>query len=221
MNVLKILFSSVIFLFLSGLAYSQDSNIVISETGEADICGKIVYVDALWVYEGMLKADISILENRNSKPITGGYKKGDEITISSEPGCTYYIYSITKYGISKSKGTVTISKSPPAKDPVINNGSFTAYENYSFKVGLYDWYISSIFDDGKNISANITITKNSELIENLVLKKGDHVWMGENLFKVRSLRTKFKDHIKDPSGYYEYNPGEISFIAVTEYIPER
>ena len=70
-------------------------------------------VDALWVFEGTIKADISILEKQNSKPITGGYSKGDLITLSSEPGCTYYIYSVTKYGNSKNKGLVTLSKNAP------------------------------------------------------------------------------------------------------------
>ncbi len=204
----------------NSISFTQDK-INITESNDTTICGKIVVVDALWVYEGTLKADISILEKQNSKPITGGYKKGDEITISSEPGCTYYVYSIVKYGTSKNKGSVSLSKTAPDNKPEIKDGTFSELENTSFKVGEYDWYISSIYSEGNNITANISITKNTALIENLTLIKGDMVWLGEYLYKVETIRTKFKDNIKDPSGNYEYNPGEITFKAVKEYLNEK
>lgn len=103
---------ALLFIF-SSTTKAQDTNYVITEGSESVICGHIVIIDALWYYDGTIKADISILEKQNSKPITGGYKKGDEITISSEPGCTFYVYSIEKIGGLKSKGMVILSKSPP------------------------------------------------------------------------------------------------------------
>ncbi len=210
----------IIFLVLSTLSYSQD-NIFITEKGEGGVCGKILIVDGIWVSEGSLNADISILDKQNSKPITGGYKKGSEITVSSEPGCTYYIFSIEKNGSINNKGTVVLSKTAPVSILEIIDGSFTAYENMSFRTGEYNWYFPSISGEAGDLTANITITKNTELIENLALKKGDMVFIGEFLYKVESIKPKFKDEIKDPQGYYEYNPGTVRFTAVKEYVPEK
>lgn len=215
-----------IFLFLYLLVFSSlniisQENISISEGGSTTICGRTIIVDALWVSDGILKADISILEQQNSKPITGGYSKGDEITISSEPGCTYYIFSIEKNGSLKSKGTVVLSKSAPVSILEVIDGNFTAYENKGFKSGDYDWYFSLISGNGSELSANITITRNTALIEELVLKEGDKVFIGEILYKVESIKLRHKDKTKDPQGNYEYNPGAIRFTAVKQFIPEK
>ncbi|MEO8511981.1 MAG: hypothetical protein ABI543_00345, partial [Ignavibacteria bacterium] len=173
------------------------------------------------VNEGILKADISLLEKQNSKPVTGGYKKGDETTISSEPGCTYYIYSITKYGSSGSIGMVTLSKSAPVVLPEMHDGRIKEYENKSILIGDYDFYVRKVFDNGKDIAANIKVTKNTALIEDLELKKGDYIWMGENLYQIENIAAAFRDKVKDPNGNYEWNPGYITFKVVQEYLPNR
>jgi hypothetical protein len=215
-NIICIIF----FIVISSLLYSQD-NIILTEKNDTSVCGRILIIDAIWVSDGSLNADISILDKQNSKPISGGYKKGSEITISSEPGCTYYIFSIEKNGSVNSKGTVVLSKTAPVSITEIIDGSFTAYENKSFKSGEYDWYFSSVSGDAGDLTANITITKNTVLIENLALKKGDLVFIGEFMYKVESIKPKSKDEIKDPQGYYEYNPGTIRFTSVKQYIPEK
>ena len=218
----KILKFAGFFILLFGItAFAQDGNTVITESAQTTVCGKILIVDAIWVYDGVLKADISILEQQNSKPVTGGYKKGDEITISSEPGCTYYIFSIEKNGSIKNKGTVVLSKSAPVSITEIIDGSFTALENYTFSSGDYSWYFSSITETGGNLTANIKITKNTALIEDLALKVGDQVFIGEFLYKVESIKPGFKDNVKDPQGYYEYNPGTIRFTSVKQFIQDK
>ena len=204
----------------NSLSFSQD-NINIPEGNDTTICGKIVFVDALWVYEGTLKADISILEKQNSKPITGGYKKGDEITISSEPGCTYYIYDISKSGRTQDKGYVTLSKSPPEVIPELHIRSFQQKEGSSFKVGVNDWFIQSITAGGDAYFANIIITYNTELVDNIKLSNGEFVWYENNVYRVENIIPKFKDKIKDPLGNYEFNPGIIIFKAVSEYLNEK
>jgi hypothetical protein len=221
MLILKI-FCIISFVFLcnSGI-FSQDSNIVISETGETNLCGKIVIVDALWFYEETLKADISILEKQNSKPITGGYKRGDEITISSEPGCTYFVYSISKLGGLKSKGIVTLSKSPPISNIDVNKDLITHEEFSTYKFGKFDWFVSSIRNDGGKTIANITITQNTVIVDNLVLSKGDLVWLGEKLYKVESINARSEFIKTDPEKIYEPLPGKIEFKAVKEYLPEK
>jgi hypothetical protein len=209
-------------LIISGniMIFSQDK-ISITEGSDTVICSRIIVIDALWVFEDVLKADISILEKQNSKPITGGYRRGDEITISSEPGCTYYIYSISKFGRSRDKGTVTLSKLPPEVPPQVHNGSFQQNEGSSFKVGLNDWFIQSITGSGDSYFANIIITRNTELVDNIKLSVGELVWIGEILYRVDNIKAKFKDKIKDPEGNYEFNPGIVTFKAVSEYLPEK
>lgn len=220
MNILRILFILTFFLLLLDISYSQE-NINIPEGNDTTICGKIVVVDALWVYEGTLRADISILEKQNSKPITGGYKKGDEITLSSDHGCIYYIYSITKLGSLKSKGLVTFSISPPVSNIEGNKDVITQEENSTYKFGKYDWFISSIRNDGGSTFANITITHNTALIDNLVLTKGDLIWLGERLYKVKSIQTRSEFIKTDPERIYEPLPGKIEFKAIKEYLNEK
>jgi len=221
MNIKKYLFQVFLLCNFTLVVFSQDSNIVVAEGSEAVICGYIVIIDALWYYDGTLKADISILEKQNSKPITGGYKKGDEITISSEPGCTYYVYSIEKIGGLKSKGMVILSKSPPVSS-IKKDKDIIIQEEYStYKFGKYDLFISSIrIDNGKKI-ANITITQNTALIENLVLSKGDQIWLGERLYQVESIQARSHFIKTDPEKIYEPLPGQIEFKAVKEYIYEK
>jgi hypothetical protein len=210
----------IILLSLSGsLTFSQD-NINITEGGDTTICGKIIILDAIWVNEGMVKADISILEKQNSKPITGGYKKGDEITISSETGCTYYVYSVTKFGNSNSKGSVTLSKTAPDIIPEVYDNYISVSEGASFKVGSYDWYVSSISNVGGKTNANISITQNTALIDNLVLTNGDLVWLGERLYKVESIQKRSEFIKTDPERIYEPLPEKIEFKIVKEFLPE-
>lgn len=220
MNILRILFILTLILLLLDITYSQD-NVNIPEGNDTTICGKIVVVDALWVYESILKADISILEKQNSKPITGGYKKGDEITLSSEPGCTYFVYSITKLGGLKSKGMVTLSKSPPVSNIKENKDVITQEESSTYKFGNFEWFVSSIRNDGGSTFANITITQNTALIDNLVLTKGDLIWLGERLYKVESIQTRSEFIKTDPERIYEPLPGKIEFKAVKEYLNEK
>lgn len=221
MNIRKYFFQVILFCNFTLVIFSQDSNIVIAEGSEAIICGHIVIIDALWFYDGTIKADISILEKQNSKPITGGYKKGDEITISSEPGCTYYVYSIIKSGGLKSKGEVMLSKSPPVSSIDVKKDIITQEEHSSYEIGKYDWYVESIRNEGRKTIANITITENTALIENLVLSIGDLVWLEDKLYKVEVIQDRSKFIKTDPEKIYEPLPGKIEFKAVTEYLPEK
>jgi hypothetical protein len=221
MNLKKYLFQVILLCNFTLVVFSQDSIIVVAEGSEAVICGHIVIVDALWMNEEFLKADISVLEKQNSKPITGGYKAGDEITISSKPGCTYYVYAVTKLGGTKNKGEVTISKTPPVSRIDLKKDVIKQEENNSYKFGKYVWYVSSIRNEGGNTIANITITQNTELVENLVLSKGDLVWLGEDLYKVESINAHSEFIKTDPEKIYEPLPGKIEFKAVKEYINEK
>lgn len=208
-------------MLFNAISYAQADTIKITEGDQSIVCGKIVIVDELWINEGYLKADISILEKQNSKSVTGGYKTGDEITISSEPGCTYYIYSISKTGSLSNKGNVILSKSAPERKIEVRKDEIILEEYSTYKSGEYSWYISSIRkNEGKN-TANIIITKNTALIEELALTKGEMVWIENELYKVESIDARSEFIKTDPEKIYEPLPGKIKFKVVNEHLNEK
>lgn len=221
MNSLLRSASLLFILIYSSITAAQDSNIVIAEGSEAVICGKIVIVDALWMSEGVIKADISILEKQNSKPITGGYKKGDEITITSVQGCTYYIYSIVKNGSVNSKGAATLSIFPPSVNIEETKDLIILEEFSSYKTGGYDWYVSSIRKEGNGNTANIIVTQNTVLAEELMLNKEDMIWLGDRLYSVITIQRRSEFVKTDPEKIYEPLPGKIELKAVDKYLNEK
>lgn len=184
--------------------YSQGS-FTISEKEYITACGKLLIVDAIWMNEGMMMADISLLDKPNSKPITGGYKTGDEITLSSTEGCTYYISSVRKYGTDNKMGIVTISKDPPLPALGYCETQMTLYEGSSIKIDTLDWNFYSI-NEG---SVYIKISYKTAFIEELTVTEGKNIWMNECLYRVESIRQVSRDKEKDPQGYIEKNPPEV------------
>jgi hypothetical protein len=184
---------------------AQSDNITISEKGYTTICGRLLVVDAIWVSEGIIHADISLQDNPNSKAITGGYKKGDEITISSKEGCTYYIFSVVKSGIDSSIGKITLSKSPPLM--AVSNCEENLYlgEGSSFAVDTLDWNIYSI----NEAVVYVKVSYKTAYISEIKLTQGDKIWMGECLYRVHTIIPSWWDKEKNPEGYYEKNPPEV------------
>ena len=216
MKILHNLFILILLTAVNPLIYPQTDSITIKEGEVKIICGRIVIVDAFWISEGYTKADISILEKQNSKPITGGYKSGDEITISSEPGCTYYIYSVIKNGKQSGKGSVTFSKTPPDIKPGKIKNEIIMEENSSYSIDDYSWYVNSIRKENGNTTGYITITEKTNLIENLELTEGEIIWIGNKQYKTESIEPRLQ-HVKtDPEKIYEPLPGKIIFSLVKE-----
>lgn len=221
MKKLSILAGLLTIMLFDAVSYAQADTIKITEGDQSIVCGKIVIVDELWMNEGYLKADISILDKQNSKPITGGYKTGDEITISSAPGCTYYIYSISKTGSLSNKGNVILSKNAPERKIEVRNDEIIMEEYSTYKSGEYSWYVSSIRKNEGKKTANITITQNTALIEELALTNGEMVWIENELYKVESIEARSEFIKTDPEKIYEPLPGRIVLKAVKEYLPEK
>ena len=94
-------------------------------------------------------------------------------------------------------------------------------EGSSFRVGSNDWFVSSISGDGGKTTANITITQNTALVENITLSAGSLVWMGENLYIVKAIQPHSELIKTDPEKIYEPLPGKIEFKAVNEYLPKK
>lgn len=205
----------LISLFISSSLTAQPAEIKISETGYTEICGKMVMIDGIWMSEGIMRADISILETPNSKPITGGYKKGDEITISSKDSCTYYIFSLTKTGAKDSKGTVVFSKTPPLNPVQVCEDNLTFYEAKSYKIDSLDWNVASIKDGDKGLlQAEIKITHNTSSIDNLFLRENDNIWLGECLYSITHLN---KSLAISKGNKWKLDEGKIILKKVSDY----
>lgn len=190
---MKYLYTSLFILFICSFIYSQEG-FVISEKDDTTICGKILIVDGIWVSGGITKADISMLDKPNSKAITGGYKKGDIITISDLEGCAYYITSITKSGTASDKGAVELSKEMSSETVPVCEETLNWQSAQSYLFHTFDYNISSIFT-GENgtVTAEIKISQKTNYIRSLYLKKGDHVWLTECLYKVEDILHAAKE----------------------------
>lgn len=208
----------LVILFLFDTIFAQNDEIKIVENGYVEICGSGVIVDGIWINEGIIRADISILENPNSKPITGGYKKGDEIKISAKEGCRYYIFSVSKSGIGDNKGIVVLSKTPP-KESVQSCEDYMSFnQSGSYQIDTLDWDFRSVdLTRALYYTANIDLSYKSNLVSSISLKKNDFLWTGECLYRVESIKPASKDKIRDPSGLYETNPAEVFFKKVNDY----
>ncbi len=211
----NLFFILIISLVASSSLFAQPAEIKIEETGYIEICGRMVVFDKIWMSEGIMRAEISVLENPNSKPITGGYKKGDEITIASKEGCTYYIFSVTKSGTKDNKGMLVLSKTPPLTPVQVCGDNLTFYESSSYKVDSLDWNVASIKDgdDGK-LRAEIKVTYNTASISNLFLKKDDNIWLGECLYIIEDLN---KSIAVSKGNKWELDEGKIILKKLADY----
>jgi hypothetical protein len=195
-------------------AFSQNS-VTIPESSRASLCGRVVNVDTIWFFEGSVQADISILETERSKPITGGYRPGDLITVSSEPGCTYYVNSITKTGLGSTKGKVILSTDPLGEPIQQCEEEITMYEGTLYKIDTLDWNISSVRrSDSGNIEAFITSTYMTEKISDFPFPALGRLWLGGCLYEAVELTPSSNDFLFDPNPRNKYTPGSIKFKKV-------
>ncbi|HMT10455.1 MAG TPA: hypothetical protein PKA39_02400 [Ignavibacteria bacterium] len=200
--------------FLCGSVYCQESY-SIPESGETVICGRTVIVDAIWFSEGIIRADISILETPRSKPITGGYMAGDLITITSEPGCSYYVNSIMKSGLPDSKGNVVLSTNPLVQPIQQCADEMIMDEGQSYKIDTLDWHIASIRNsDAGKLSAFITSSFMTEKISEFEISQNDRIWLSGCLYEAADLMSSSKDIMADPDIICERLPGSLRLKKV-------
>ncbi|MFI5211583.1 MAG: hypothetical protein ACHQIH_01770 [Ignavibacteria bacterium] len=168
--------------------FSQEERIQIRETEGINLCGHELFVDGIWMNEGIIRADISVLERPNSKPITGGYKRGDTLIIYGADSCKYFVYSITKSGLDTGKGTVILSNTPPAEYLPICEDTLDWKESSKNWFDTLDYKVTSISkgDDGK-LSAEIDVAHKSALITRIILRENDVIWSGECIYRVTYL----------------------------------
>ncbi len=207
---------AALLLFLaSDNCYSQGNELLITETTALEICGKTIHLDAVWMNEGFMTADISILDQPNSKPITGGYRKGDELIISQDDGCTFYVFSVSKSGLDGAEGKVILSKSPPVSPPQVCEDTLIWKEGGQYMVDSLDWEITSVKKSSEGeLQAFIKESYRSDLMKEFTLKKNHMVWLGECLFQVTSLSSETAVHMGNK---WELEEGRIVLKKVTYY----
>lgn len=178
----------LLILFTPLFLFAQD--ITLTEGSDVEICGRILYIDGIYVYDGNIRADISILMQKNSKPIIGGYKLGDTIDIKS--GCTYYITMIQKYGLTSSKGYVVLSKEQDLT-AYLDMGLSTLKLDEKFNIGSQEWRATRISKD----DADFEIKRSKGKTESVTLKKNDLIWNGFILYRISDFLANASDNPND------------------------
>ncbi len=183
-------------------APSGVERIVIFEREHVDICGWHVSLASIWIYDGIIRAEIEMWHDKVLKPISGGYMKSDEIEIGTS-GCTYYLCEIKKFGKNnEKKGYIVLSKKRPEEAPAAHK----CLESESIEattvahIGDVEFGLGYVYreNDGKLV-AQICPPLNSLLGEDFDVVEGDIIWVGECAYKVEKL---VEGH-RMPNGRYE------------------
>ena len=211
MKLLILLFSFL----LTSQVFSQDNHIIY-EKGEDNICGKIIRVDGIWIDNGRIKADISILSQKSSKPIIGGYKMGDTIDIKS--GCKYYVKLLQKYGMgNEAQGFVQLSDKVDDTEYLgVAMGNLRL--NEEFYTGNIDWKVTRISKDETEFTQKATKTTPANTV---VMKKNDIIWKGFEAYYISDFLANASDKIEQ-QWIIEIKPvKDFSYLAKTETYGER
>jgi hypothetical protein len=164
--------------------YSQDE-ITLDEGLSAEVCGKIVVFDGIWMSEGKQKVDISVLESENSKPITGGYAMYDKININ---GCVYYISGIFKNGI-KPAGKLKLSKNKPER---VDKIMFTKVEIANNSKLYNNDPLSKIKIVRGSTGKPVIKTKYIENDVEIILTVGSVIWFEGYPFELTKISLEYK-----------------------------
>ncbi|MBN8571320.1 MAG: hypothetical protein J0M18_16990 [Ignavibacteria bacterium] len=151
--------------FVSSL-FAQDMSL--TENSDAQVCGRTVRVDGIWIDNGRIKADISVLIQKNSKPIIGSYKMGDTIDIKT--GCRYFIKLIEKFGLNSNTGWVVFSQQQDISD-YLGLRLSTLRMNDKFNIGGNEWLVTGISKDEAQFRV-----ENGLNYDTVTLKKNDMIW---------------------------------------------
>ncbi|MCI0450108.1 MAG: hypothetical protein L0Y79_10070 [Chlorobi bacterium] len=211
---MKSLITDIVIFFFIVSAQNAQEQIKIPENGSTEICGREVIVDGIWMNDWIIKADISVLGSPNSKSITGGYKKGDQITISGSEGCFYYVLSITKSGLNQNKGNVTLTKVPPVVPIQICEDTILWYESKTFKIDTLDWNIASVKKDKDSSYAEVKVYYNKEPAGDFLMKDDENIWLGECLYKVSEMNEQVAVSMGNK---WELQEGRIILTKVNDY----
>lgn len=174
---------------------SQEIDTALSEGQQVKFCGKVIMINEIWIDKGIIKTDISILENENRKPVTGSYKIMDKLIINDS--CVLYVNNITKQGfytkegINHTSSRVRISNAPnvyTSKTHCLDNPLFIKGSEYiliSFE--LFQWSIKETHEDEEIPFAEIK-EKSRKISGSLFLKEKDLLWWETCLYELMNIR---------------------------------
>jgi hypothetical protein len=158
----------------------------ITENSEAVECGRIIRVEGIWIDDGRIKADISVLTNKSSKPITGGYKMGDTIDVKS--GCRYFIKLIQKYGVNSNSGYVVFTPEQDLSD-YLAIGLSTLRMNDKFNLGGNEWLVTGISKDEAQFKVESGLN-----YDTIKLTKNDIIWKGFEAYYISDIVDESTDN---------------------------
>ncbi len=205
MNHLKtfILFT---FLVAAVLCYAQEDAVYLYEGSTTEVCGKYLRLEGIWIDNGVRKADISIMESQNSKPITGGYKWNDTLQISNTKKCSFFIHEIYKKGIL-SRGLVKIS----AEKPEVTLSVMVGILFFKEGENIYEDNTYVISKIKKNSSGAPTVEikiKREDLDTTLFYKSGDIIWHDGFPFELSNISIDSKTCEFTEMKNYSYITGD-------------
>lgn len=201
-----------LFLFLFSLAFAPNvcfaqGDVYINEGETAKICGKYVTFDGIWLSGGVRKADVSIRDNQNSKPITGGYNNHDTMQVSDKKNCTFYIHDIYKRGIL-TKGEIVISTEPAVMMATLMVSVISLNEGEDMFAD-HKYTISKISADKGGVpTVEIKISR-EDLDTTIYFKKGDVIWKEGFPFELTEISTGDKTCKFEEMKNYSYKTGDI------------
>ncbi|RPI16202.1 MAG: hypothetical protein EHM58_12450 [Ignavibacteriae bacterium] len=211
MKIINLLF---LFLLIPLISFSQTIDTTLYEKELINFCGKIVVLDGIWVSEGKLKADISVLERVNSKPVTGGYSAGESIFINDS--CRLYINFIKKTGFKDAVGYAVLTSfiiDIIAADNCTDKMELLIGQTYTLNNKEYK--IKEL-PPIRGLPGEVAL---ESVDEKIVLKIDDIYWNTKCLLKLTYIDNKKIIFEKQDSYFYSSGdviPGELINAPVTE-----
>lgn len=196
---------------LSSSLISQTNDILISERSSVEVDGHLLHLEGIWMSDGIIRADVSVLETKNSKPMTGGYKKGDEIKINNSHEHKYYIKDIKKFG-TDINGYVVLS-TLKSDTPVSSfcDGMMMVYESYTFKYDSISFTFSKIIRDDSGKLTISVLKKSDNYIYEYLIKEGDVHWNGDCVYMLESIMLSNIDNSENKNAGQDNNPKVLLF----------
>lgn len=199
---MKVYYKILLLLFISSNQYCQGDDITLYEKKQVNYCGKILILDGIWINDGKLKADISLLEQENSKPVTGGYSGGDWVMINDT--CKLYVNFIEKSGPKDAVGYVVLTS---------YYIDMITFDNCNDKMELLNGQEYFLGNNKYKIKSNADEVILESKDESITLKKDDYFWNIKCLLKLTQINNDKATFERVKSYFYTEGgrviPGEL------------
>lgn len=164
----------------------KTEEILLKENETKKICETYVRADSVWISDGSIYMDIITWTDKNQKPMSGGYKKGDKF--EPETNCTYYVNEIKKFGRNnENAGYIVLTSVKPVKTQ-----SDECKEEETIEETTQPTICSAIFGVGnifkrKNGKIAAMISMGTPKLGTFDVFEGDTLWVGEHAYTVSKI----------------------------------